>query len=127
LVTQGDNESHALAKTADAMDEVFAAYMLGGLALPAPSWLRKEERWVLQPTETMRLLRTAPPLAFGVDFLFWVVLFGFGHRQVKGNRVHQRASGSSFGPNAPKLLILPVGTDGALITACITVLHSQIS
>ena len=53
LVTQGDNESHALAEAADAMDEVFAAYMLGGLALPAPSRLRKEERWVSPPAETM--------------------------------------------------------------------------
>ena len=53
LVTQGDNESHALAEAADAMDEVFAAYMLGGLALPAPNRLRKVEHWVSPPAETM--------------------------------------------------------------------------
>jgi len=53
LVTQGDDESHALAEAVDAMDEVFAAYMLGGLALPAPSRLRKEEHWVSPPAETM--------------------------------------------------------------------------
>ena len=53
LVTQGDDESHALAEAADAMDEVFAAYMLRGLALPAPSRLRKEEHWVSPPAETM--------------------------------------------------------------------------
>lgn len=43
--------------------------MLGGLALPAPSRLRKVENWVSPPEETMRLLRTVPPLAFGADFL----------------------------------------------------------
>jgi len=53
LVTQGDDESHALAEAADAMDEVFAAYMLRGLALPASSRLRKEEHWVSPPAETM--------------------------------------------------------------------------
>lgn len=53
LVTQGDDESHALAEAADAMDEVFAAYMLRGLALPEPSRLRKEEHWVSPPAETM--------------------------------------------------------------------------
>ena len=53
LVTQGDDESHALAEAADAMDEVFAAYMLRGLALPSPSRLRKEEHWVSPPAETM--------------------------------------------------------------------------
>ncbi len=30
LVTQGDDRTHALAEAADAMDEVFAAYMQGG-------------------------------------------------------------------------------------------------
>jgi antitoxin HicB len=53
LVTQGDDQAHALTEAADAMDEVFAAYMLGGLALPVPSKARKGEHMVWPPAETM--------------------------------------------------------------------------
>ncbi len=52
LVTQGDDLGHALAEAADAMDEVFAAYMLGGLDLPAASRALKNEHWVSPPAET---------------------------------------------------------------------------
>jgi antitoxin HicB len=44
LVTQGDDLAHSLAEAADAMDEVFPAYMQGGLVLPTPSKARKGER-----------------------------------------------------------------------------------
>ena len=53
LVTQGEDLAHALLEAADAMDEVFAAYMRGGLALPAPSKARKGEHAVSPPAETM--------------------------------------------------------------------------
>lgn len=53
LVTQGDDLAHALAEAADAMDEVFAAYMLGGIAFPTPTRARKGERLVAPPAETM--------------------------------------------------------------------------
>ena len=53
LVTQGEDLEHALAEAADAMDEVFAAYMQGGLALPSPSNARKGEYVVSPPAETM--------------------------------------------------------------------------
>jgi len=53
LVTQGDDQSHALSEAADAMDEVFAAYMHGGLRLPAPSRARKDEHRVSPPAATM--------------------------------------------------------------------------
>ena len=53
LVTQGDDQAHALAEAGDAMDEVFAAYMLGGLSLPAPSKARRGEHLVSPPAETM--------------------------------------------------------------------------
>ncbi len=53
LLTQGDDLAHALCEAADAMDEVFAAYMRGGLALPAPSRARKGEYLVSPPAETM--------------------------------------------------------------------------
>ncbi len=53
LLTQGDDLAHALREAADAMDEVFAAYMRGGLALPAPSRARKGEYLVSPPAETM--------------------------------------------------------------------------
>jgi antitoxin HicB len=53
LITQGENAEHALSEAVDAMDEVFAAYMLGGLIFPAPSRLRRGEHWVSPPVETM--------------------------------------------------------------------------
>ena len=52
LVTQGEDLGHALVEAADAMDEVFAAYMKGGLALPTPSRARKGEHMVSPPAET---------------------------------------------------------------------------
>lgn len=53
LITQGDSQEHALSEAADAMDEVFAAYMQGGLALPPPSRPRKDEWRVSPPAETV--------------------------------------------------------------------------
>ena len=53
LVTQGDDLPHALAEAADAMDEVFAAYMLAGIEFPTPTKRRKGERLVAPPAETM--------------------------------------------------------------------------
>lgn len=53
LVTQGEDLANALTEAADAMDEVFAAYMHGGLTLPAPSKKRKGEHVVSPPAETM--------------------------------------------------------------------------
>ncbi|MDA8364021.1 MAG: type II toxin-antitoxin system HicB family antitoxin [Gammaproteobacteria bacterium] len=50
LVTQGEDVSDALAEAADAMDEVFAAYMQNKLAFPAPSRARRGERWVAPST-----------------------------------------------------------------------------
>ena len=52
LVTQGDDQAHALAEAADAMDEVFAAYMVGGLTLPTPGKARRGEHLVSPPAET---------------------------------------------------------------------------
>lgn len=53
LVTQGEDEADALREAADAMDEVFAAYMQGGLAFPAPTKARRGERLVSPPAETV--------------------------------------------------------------------------
>ncbi len=53
LVTQGDDLAQALEEAADAMDEVFAAYMLGGIEFPAPTKRRKGERLVAPPAETV--------------------------------------------------------------------------
>ena len=53
LVTQGEDLEDALAEAADAMDEVFAAYMQGGLTLPSPSKPRKGEHVVSPPAQTM--------------------------------------------------------------------------
>ena len=52
LVTQGEDVEDALIEAADAMDEVFAAYMRGGLVLPSPSKARKGEHLVSPPEKT---------------------------------------------------------------------------
>ncbi len=52
LITQGDDLAHAISEATDAMDEVFAAYMQGGLPFPVPSKARKGERVVSPPAET---------------------------------------------------------------------------
>lgn len=53
LVTQGEDLEHALGQAADAMDEVFAAYMQGGLVFPMPTEARKGEHVVSPPAKTM--------------------------------------------------------------------------
>ena len=53
LVTQGEDVADALLEAADAMDEVFAAYMQGKLAFPAPSKARRSGYRVDPPAETM--------------------------------------------------------------------------
>jgi antitoxin HicB len=53
LVTQGEGKEDALAEAADAMDEVFAAYMLGGLPFPAPSRAQRGEYPISPPAETV--------------------------------------------------------------------------
>ncbi len=53
LITQGENKADALAQAADAMDEVFATYMLKGIAFPTPSKTRRGEYSVAPPAETM--------------------------------------------------------------------------
>ena len=51
LITQGDDKAHALAEAADAMDEVFAAFIVGGLEFPVPSQARRNEHLVSPPPE----------------------------------------------------------------------------
>ena len=53
LVTQGEDFADALAEAADAMDEVFAAYMQGKLDFPSPSKARRREYRVSPPAETV--------------------------------------------------------------------------
>ena len=53
LITQGEDKQDALTQAADAMDEVFATYMLEGLTFPAPSKIRRGEHSVAPPAETM--------------------------------------------------------------------------
>ena len=52
LVTQGEDEPDALLQAADAMDELFATYMLGAIEFPAPSKPRRREHLVSPPAET---------------------------------------------------------------------------
>ena len=53
LITQGEDKADALAQAADAMDEVFATYMLEGLTIPTPSKPRRGEYSIAPPAETM--------------------------------------------------------------------------
>jgi antitoxin HicB len=53
LITQGDDKAHALSEAADAMDELFAAFIVGGLEFPAPSKARRSDVWVSPPAETV--------------------------------------------------------------------------
>jgi antitoxin HicB len=53
LITQGDDERDALEQAADAMDEVFAAYMIEGIDFPEPSKAHRREHLVAPPAETM--------------------------------------------------------------------------
>ena len=53
LITQGENKEDALTQAADAMDEVFATYMLEGLTFPTSSKTRRGEYSVAPPAETM--------------------------------------------------------------------------
>lgn len=53
LITQGEDKADALVQAADAMDEVFATYMLEGLTFPTPSKMRRGEYSIAPPAETM--------------------------------------------------------------------------
>lgn len=53
LITQGEDVADAMAEAVDAMDEVFAAYMLSGMEFSAPSKARRGERVVAPPAETL--------------------------------------------------------------------------
>ncbi len=53
LITQGYVEADTLLEAADAMDEVFAVYMMQGLKFPAPSKAKRGERMVAPPAETV--------------------------------------------------------------------------
>ena len=53
LITQGEDKADALSQAADAMDEVFATYMLEGLTFPTPSKPRRGEYSIAPPAETM--------------------------------------------------------------------------
>lgn len=52
LITQGDTEQDALEQAADAMDEVFATYMMEGIDFPQPSKAKRREHLVAPPAET---------------------------------------------------------------------------
>jgi antitoxin HicB len=53
LITQGEDQADALAEAADAMDEVFAAYMQGGLPFLTPTKAKRGEHVVSPPAETV--------------------------------------------------------------------------
>lgn len=53
LVTQGETVEDALEQAADAMDEVFATYLLAGIDFPAPSKPRRREHLVSPLAETV--------------------------------------------------------------------------
>ncbi|MEK6662313.1 MAG: type II toxin-antitoxin system HicB family antitoxin [Pseudomonadota bacterium] len=53
LITQGEDKQDALDQASDAMDEVFATYMIEGIDFPEPSKTKRREHLVAPPAETM--------------------------------------------------------------------------
>ena len=53
LITQGEDERDAIEQASDAMDEVFATYMIEGVDFSPPTRARRRERLVSPPAETM--------------------------------------------------------------------------
>src|SRR5271170_6437860 len=53
LITQGEDIPNALGEAVDAMDEVFAAYILGKLDFPTPSKALRGEYLVAPPAGTI--------------------------------------------------------------------------
>ena len=53
LITQGEDEQDALAQAADAMDEVFATYVIEGIEFPEPSKARRREGLAAPPAGTL--------------------------------------------------------------------------
>lgn len=53
LITQGEDLKDSLDEAADAMDEVFATYMIQGMDFPEPSKPRRREHLVSPPAETI--------------------------------------------------------------------------
>jgi antitoxin HicB len=53
LITQGESIEDALLEASDAMDEVFAAYMINNVKFPEPSPKKRGEYMVVPPAETM--------------------------------------------------------------------------
>ena len=53
LITQGEDREEALAEAVDAMDEVFAAYILGKREFPTPTKVRRGEQLVAPPAYTV--------------------------------------------------------------------------
>ena len=53
LITQGEDEQDALAQAADAMDEVFATYIIEGIEFPEPSKARRREGLAAPPAGTL--------------------------------------------------------------------------
>lgn len=53
LITQGEDEQDALSQASDAMDEVFATYMIEGTDFPEPSTAKRREHRVAPTAEIM--------------------------------------------------------------------------
>jgi antitoxin HicB len=53
LITQGEEITSALAEAADAMEEVFATYILKKMDFPVPTKLRRGEYLVAPPVESI--------------------------------------------------------------------------
>lgn len=53
LITQGEDKQDALDQASDAMDEVFATYMIEGIDFPESSKAKRREHLVAPPAETM--------------------------------------------------------------------------
>lgn len=53
LITQGEDKQDALEQAADAMQEVFATYMIDGIDFPTPTKAKRGEHLIAPPAETL--------------------------------------------------------------------------
>ena len=53
LITQGEDKQDAMEKAADAMQEVFATYMIDGIDFPTPTKAKRGEHLIAPPAETL--------------------------------------------------------------------------
>jgi len=73
LITQGEDEQDALSQASDAMDEVFATYMIEGTDFPEPSMAKRREHRVAPPAEIVAKVTSLERRLIELDSAFGVL------------------------------------------------------